>query len=150
MTTKLRQYIEGLLVNHKNIFTEWNENSTEITIKKAEQNGFDVTVGMDNDMIYLYTDCGYHDHWHLDQFQGTETALETVFGLVRDLLSENMRIKVMLSNNKPYRWLLQAKEKEEDRWLVESSTGLLLWNYFGRRSEQIFSNSQLSPRDLRK
>ena len=62
------------------------------------------------------------------------------------MLSENMQIKVMLSNISSYRWILQFKEEGE--WEDESTTGLLFWNYLGRRSMKFYKNQHLMPREM--
>lgn len=68
-------------------------------------------------------------------------------GVVRDLLSKNMRIKEILSNNKPVRWLLQYKG--ENGWETEATNGLIFYNYLGKKSERLNSNDTLPPRPLK-
>ncbi|MFK8012687.1 MAG: hypothetical protein AB8B80_11635 [Marinicellaceae bacterium] len=147
MNTQIKQYANNILASYEELKITWNDDNTEVTIHKANSNGFDVIVSMDELDVYILTDCGYHDHWRLTEFKNNNEALESIFGLVRDMLSENMQIKVMLSNKSPYRWILQFKE--ESQWMDESTTGLLFWNYFGRRREEVYKNQHLLPRKMK-
>ena len=146
MNTEIKQYAVNILASYKELNVTWNDDDTELTIHKANTNGFDVIVTMDEVDLYILTDCGFHDHWRLAEFKNNNEALESIFALVRDMLSENMQIKVMLSNKSPYRWILQFKDESE--WVDESTTGLLFWNYLGRRSMEFYKNQHLMPREM--
>ncbi|MFK8013467.1 MAG: hypothetical protein AB8B80_15620 [Marinicellaceae bacterium] len=146
MNTEIKQYANNILASYEELKITWNDDNTEVTIHEANSNGFDVSVSMDEVDLYILTDCGFHDHWRLTEFKNNNEALESIFGLVRDMLSENMQIKVMLTNKSPYRWILQFREENE--WIDESTTGLLFWNYFGRRREEVYKNQHLMPREM--
>lgn len=136
MNKEFKQYAANILSSQKELNVTWNLKNTEVTIHKANSNGFDVTVSIDEKNLYIFTDNGYHDNWLLSEFKNNNEALDNIFGIVRDMLSENMQIEVLLSNKSPYRWKLQYREENE--WIDESTTGLLFWNYFGRRSKNIY------------
>jgi len=132
------------LDQENNLTYLWNEQKSELKIPKLCENGFDIIVGEYEFHIYLMTDRGYHDHWHSDRFENIEVAYQIIFGLVWYLLSLDMRILEKRSNNSPYCWLLQSCV--EGKWRTESKTALILWNYFGKRSELVFSNDSLPKR----
>ncbi len=136
-------YISKILQSEKEIVYEWRENNTEIIFKKNSDDGFDILVGChNNNYIYLDTGIGYHDHF--EAFEKFEEILIEVMGLVRDLLTQKMRIIEILSNNKPRKWLLQIFE--EDKWKTEYVTGTLFWNIFGKRTTKVYSNDILPVR----
>lgn len=147
MKEKFHNYISDCIKNEKSIDYEWKKDNTEIIFKKKDENGFDVIVRLENDIIYLGSEKNYHEHFHIKQFKDIEKTIEFVMGLVRDMLSKNMRIKEISSNGKSYKYLLQQFHK--NKWETESSDGLLFWNYFGKRSERIYSNDILPPREIK-
>lgn len=70
--------------------------------------------------------------------------VEDALGLVRDLLSPDMRVRELRAGRSAYRWFIEAFDGRT--WKVEHMTGLLFWNYFGRRSEHIYQNAVLPGR----
>lgn len=144
MMTALQQYVEPLLAAYPALPTAWNAAGDEICLKSADHDGFDVYVAMDSRCLYLRTEFGYEDHWHNRDEAALEANLQAVFGLVRDLLSEQMRLRVLYANGQAYRWILERRVGKQ--WQAEDIYGLLLWNYFGRRSEATFSNRLLPVR----
>lgn len=137
-------YISSLLSDHPAIEYEWKKNNREIVFKKKTDSGFDITVSYEKQYITLETDRGYHDHF--EAFEKFDEIIKYVMGIVRDLLSRDMRIKEILSNGKPRKWQLQSKQNGE--WVTEASSGLIFWNYFRKRTEKNFSNNTLEPREL--
>lgn len=146
MKEKFYNYISDCIKNEEFINCEWKKDNTEIIFNKKDAKGFDVIVTLAEDIIYIETDKGYDNHFHIKQFNNFDNALETVMGLVRNLLTRNMRIKEIYSNGKPKKWLLQKRYK--NGWKTESVTGSLVWNFFGKRTEKICSNDILSPREI--
>lgn len=138
------KYISDIISDEKDLVYEWNDNKSEIIFKKNTDEGFDITVSYATNFIYMFTDRGYHK-----QFEIVDTLGETlndIMGMVRDLLSKNMRIREYLTNKKPYKWNLEYFEDKQ--WKIAGSTTLMFWNYFGKKSEQIYSNDILPVRDL--
>ena len=95
-------------------------------------------------MVYVSTDCGYHDHVYLEDDEDLASYLNSLLGRVRDMLSSNMRILEVCNGGKARRWELQALRN--GAWVTESSTGLLAWNFFGKRTHRAYSNDTLPPR----
>ena len=127
------EYANDLVVSPA-IDHAWSEDRLTISFPKKNENGFDIEVTYDpiSKIIGIQTDRGYHDHFHIDRFDTISASFERVFGLVRDLLTQNMRIEETLTNGRPRKWSLQAHVK--GNWITESTTGLLFWNIFGNKS----------------
>ena len=138
------EYINEIISNERQLVYEWCNDSSEITFKKNSHEGFDLIIKCDIDSIYIYTDIGYHNEYPLTK--NLQTVLTEVTGLARDLLSKNMRIREYLSNNKPYRW--DVESLVDNKWYSVDSTGLIFWNYLGKRSEKIYFNNILSEREI--
>lgn len=146
MKEQFYNYISSRIEKEKSVKTEWRKENTEIIFHKNADSGYDIVLGFDGDALYLQTDRGYHDHFHIDMFKNFDKALESVMGLVRDLLSRNMRITEILSNNRSRKWLLQCFR--DGQWKTESSSGLLIWNYLGKKTEKYYYNDILLPRQM--
>ena len=126
-----------------------NDDVTEITFFKKHKNGFNITVEEANNELILFTETAYHDHFSYDLFETPEKTFEYVFGLVRDLLSKNMRIREIQKNKMPIKVYLEYKQ--DDKWKEESSIGILSWvvfNPFVQKREIIYTNNILEKRDL--
>ncbi len=112
----------------------------ELVFPTRDGDGFDVTLQPDAQGILAYTDVAFHEHCGGEPHEAVQQAL----GLARDLLSPDMRIRERRAGHSGYRWLLERRDGEE--WIVESTTGLLFWNYFAARTERVYQNSQLPGR----
>ena len=137
-------HINEILSNGPELDYEWQNNNSEITLKKISPNGFDIILSFDKNFIYLNTNTGFHYYPNV-VVDFTQTLIE-VMGLVRDLLSKNMGIKEYCSNGKPYKWELESLGN--NIWMNEGTTRLLFWNYFGKKSQKIYFNETLPIRDL--
>jgi hypothetical protein len=147
-TTTLKTYLD----KHPEIkdFTgKINKNFTEITFYKKDKNGFDITIEEDNKELILFTETAYHEHFEYDMFENKEEAFDYVFGLTRDLLSNNMRIREIQKNNMPTKVYLEYNKN--NIWEEESSIGILSWttfNPFAKKKEIIYVNNILPGREL--
>ena len=120
----------------------WTSKSTssKIEFPKLNGDGFSFAVEVADDCIQIQTDTG----WHCYYYTVTDTVMGEISGLARDLLTTNMRIREMSANGSPYRWYLEVFDGK--KWLVEDMVGLIIWNYFGRKTERTFQNNHLPPR----
>ncbi|TCI01128.1 hypothetical protein EZV61_19150 [Corallincola luteus] len=143
MSNLIKPFVEGLISDAQQANVVWNEGCSEVLFRKLNDSGFDVTVGVDSGSVYLFTDRGYNNHWHLEYFSSEEQALETVFEQVRKLLNGHMRIRELRSNNKPYKWVLEVFHA--GKWRNEAMSSLLFWNWFGKRSHHCYLNSTSQP-----
>ncbi len=135
------EYINECIETEIDLDGEWESDNTKLTFKKKSSEGFDIIVSYEYDSIYIGTDIGWHD-----EFSASKERLVWSMGVVRDLLTKNMRISEYLSNDKPYKWVVQIFENSE--WLGFLVKFRLLWNYFGKRSEKIYFNDTLLPREF--
>ncbi len=80
-------------------------------------------------------------------------VVQETLGFARDLLSPNTRVTEHRAGAHPYRWDLERRRmvlrldgREEGEWVFASWMCLLLWNFFGRRTERIYQNAHLPGR----
>jgi hypothetical protein len=116
------------------------QESVTLTFPRHTEGGFDVIVEATPEEIILFANGA---HVHVDE-ENPETQAEEALGLARDLLSPAMRIDERCAGGKPYRWYIEYLD--DMQWHAEHETGLLFWNYFGRRSEHIYRNYTLPSR----
>lgn len=130
------KYISDCINDIQAIQSEWRRNFTEMVFKKNSEKGFDVILGYDKNYLYLDTDRGFHEHF--EAYRDFSCVLEHVIRRVRDLLTKNMRIREVYTNDKPRKWILE--HFENDIWKIEAVHGRILWNYFGKKTEKTYSN----------
>ena len=133
---------EALISVYPNLKNFITETDSGFTIEKQDSSGFDIAIEDDGKLIYLETDAGYEDHWHIDRFEVEDECYRIVFDTIVDLISSDSRIVILCSNGKPYKWLRESKVDGE--WFVVSHSGLLFWNFFGHRSEKILINKHVA------
>lgn len=142
------EFVSGLVESDPAITCRWSQDRLKVSFPKNENSGFDIEVAYEptSETLNLQTDHGYHDHFHTNQFESFSAALSNVFGLVRDLLSPNMRIVETRANGKPRKWQLQALV--DGNWATEAKVGLLFWNVFGEKTTVEYINHVLPPREF--
>jgi len=141
------EYVDARLRSEAALTVIWSDDKLTCTIKKSTRTGFDIVIAHDPDSatLHLGTDCGYHDHFHLDSFDSQEDGIATLLGIVRDLLAPTMRILEVRAGSKSRKWELQSLVN--NRWQTEGTMGLLIWNPFAKRTEVVYTNNTLSPRE---
>lgn len=128
-----------LLAGHPDLRHEWQPNG-DLVFPAVSEQGFEVTLQPDGHGVIVFTGVGFHEHVVGDPRDAVQQAL----GLARDLLSPDMRIREQQAGGRGYRWTLDRRDASG--WTRESTTGSLFWNYFGRRSERVYQNAQLTGR----
>ena len=143
LLNRFRQYGSSVLASTPEIAHQWTEKSDicELSIPASLSNGFDIHAWVSTDTVTL----GW-GRWHTPFELDTEieALLENLFGLLRDMLSPDMRVRELWAWPFPYRGFLESFDGT--RWSVEQETELILWNYLGKRSVRIYSNSVLPGR----
>jgi len=81
----------------------------------------------------------------MDDDRDPASFVRDALGLVRDLLSPGMRLRELRAAGRPYKWILEGRLSGQ--WHTEQTMALLIWNYFGVRSERIYQNAHLPERD---
>ena len=139
----LRQYGMAVLARNPEIVHAWSAEPDycNLSIPASHADGFDIRVSAETDAITLSW-----GNWHtrFEPTAGNDTLVEVVFGLVRDMLSSDMRIRELRAGDTPYRGFLEAYDGT--RWSTEQTMGLIFWNYLARRSVRTYSNSILPRR----
>jgi hypothetical protein len=127
---------------------QWiSEPSGKRTLKfpAASATGFDVAIEAEAYGLYPYAGDWHGAPWDYDTPRMTFAEIaEDCLGFVRSLLCSDSSLQVFYSNGRPYRWVL-TYPLEGRR--VSDRTGLLVFNYFGRRNVRTFQNQQLPPRE---
>jgi hypothetical protein len=138
-----RRYGTAVLAGNPEIVHEWSMASggCSLSIPAPFSAGFDVRFEIEVHAVKLYW-----GNWHT-RFEPAENInglIEDLFGLLRDMLSPDMRVREVWAGAKPYRGFLESFDGA--RWSTEHEMGLIFWNYLGRRSVRTYSNSILPGR----
>ena len=105
-----------------------------ITVKAQTADGFDVSFHTDGDE-YTVQMAGWHARFDLTQ---RETALNCfAFGL-----SDTARLEVHSRGGKDYLWTLESLE--DDGWRPDSTTGLLLYPFWRRKTVRYLRNAVIA------
>lgn len=137
-TDELHNQTERILLDHPDIPHTWRGDA--LVFLTTEASGFEIRLHPEEHGIVVFAGLGLHEHFEESPAEAVRDAL----GLVRDLLSPDMRVRELRAGRFAYRWILERMAG--DRWLPESETGLLFWNYFGKRSQRIYQNKALPGR----
>ncbi|MGE3517185.1 MAG: hypothetical protein AB7H53_18785 [Hyphomicrobium sp.] len=113
----------------------------ELFVPKAASNGFDIRFAVETEAVTVNW-----GNWHsrFEPTEGNDVLVEYLFGLLRDMVSCDMRVRELWAGGTPYRGYLETCQGED--WLIEQEMGLIFWNYFGRRTVKIFTNAILPGR----
>jgi hypothetical protein len=138
-----RRYGTAVLAKNSEIVHEWSirADGCSLSIPTSSPNGFDIRFEIELDAATLFW-----GNWHtrFESTAGTDTLIEDLFGLLRDMLSPDMRIRELYAWPSPYRGFLESFDGTH--WSAEHVMGLIFWNYFGKRSVRTYSNSVLTGR----
>ena len=134
-----------VLCDHPHISHTWSIDDDEdhciLDIPKKSDAGFDITVEVFPDQIVISAD---GPHYHLNNYQSVDETVMAALGLVRDMLSNGMRVIEYTRNGKPFKWELQSFQN--GRWVNEETTGMLSFNFWGKKGSRIFQNDVLPNR----
>jgi hypothetical protein len=138
-----RRYGAAVLAKHPEVQHEWTteNDSCELSIPTSSSSGFDIRFEVESDAVTL---CWGNWHTRFEPTGNIDTLIEHLYGLLRDMLSPNMRIRELYAGSRPYKGLLESFDGTN--WSTEYEMALIFWNYFGPRSARTFSNSILPGR----
>ena len=108
-----------------------------IEILKQDDNGFNVFWGSDGHELYYCAGDSHHSEISFDVLD-----LKSMFGFLRDLLSNKMRIIEKYSGKTTYKVIIQAWDGQQ--WVDEDVFGILFYNYLANKTEKIYQNNKLS------
>ncbi len=135
---ELREQMNRIAADRAGVAFQWRE--SELVFSKAAEDGFDVSLLPVADGVVVQTSLGLHVNFE-DEPAG---AVRDALALARDMLSAQMRIVEHCVGSRPYRWSLERQGV--NGWVCEAQTGLLFWNYFGRRRQRTYQNRLLPGR----
>lgn len=135
---ELRSQGDRIATQYPEVACRWH--GDELVFPKTAEDGFEITLQPDSGGVVVLTDVGLHVHVDGVPAEAVQDAL----GPVCDLLTPDMRVVELRAGGCGYRWRMERLES--GRWLVEAQTGVLFWNYFGRRSERTYQNRRLPGR----
>lgn len=108
-----------------------NESVLRVKIIPKEISWFDIEINITLKEIIIYLD-GWHENFRFNESSYKETSFY-LNKFIIFVLSESCKLEIYESNKKPFKWILCGFE--QNRWKTYSLTGLLFYNYFGRRSK---------------
>jgi hypothetical protein len=122
-----RRYGTSVFAQNPEIVHEWSiePDRCYLVIPALSPDGFEIRLEIGLNAVTLYW-----GNWHT-RFESTARLVEELFGLLRDMLSSDMRIRELCANSSPYRGILETYDGT--RWSTEHEMGLIFWNYFGKR-----------------
>lgn len=140
----LRREADKAIAQHPELRHEWLQERGAVILRfpPTDEQGFQVAIEARDGSITVVMGRSHHP---FDVAEGTlERTVGEVLGLTRDLLSPDMRLREMCAGGYPYKWIVETYDGTT--WRAEFEAGLLLFNYFGRRSERLFQNRLLRGR----
>ncbi len=117
----------------------------KLTPKRQSDPVVDVYIHRKRSVIHI-------DGWH-EEFEHKNSIVEAYNSLEKLLkfaLSKSCKILITKANGKAYKWDLYSFENGE--WKFYSTTGLLIYNYFGKRTKEEKASALFEegfyPRDI--
>jgi hypothetical protein len=141
---------EKALARYPQLSWNWQNETLRKTLSIAQQSrsGFEVKVVCEAYGLYPVAGDWHGPPWDITSPDATTAEkCDRCLEFLLDLLTTNTRLRILTANGKPYRWHLE--HSENGGWKTFEEMGLLLFNYFGRRSELVLQNDQISPKELR-
>jgi len=118
-----------------------DEDHCILDIPKRSDDGFDISIEVYPNEVNVSAEA---PHIHFELKDDIESLVDSVLGLLRDLLSPTMRVREQCSNGKPYRWHIESFRRGQ--WHTEETVGLFFYNYLGSKSETIYTNKVMTAR----
>ena len=141
---ELKPLLQTFLLKHPNLKFSEKGNAFEIKFEKSCKNGFSIFLSLlpKEKILSLSTDCGFHDHFHITAFDSPRAALNQVLSQFEQMMSGQIRIKIISKGGRPVKWIAELNSSSSTKnWSEVSSTGLLFFNFFRKKTQQILMNS---------
>jgi hypothetical protein len=113
-----------------------------LVIPKLVADGFEITVEADDSEVTVYSEFIAHQHFTSDG--NHDEVCQMAMGLVRDLLSPAMRLRVIEVGGKVSR--AHFETSRAGIWHRESTTALFSLPFFRKRVERFYINRRLPIR----
>lgn len=115
----------------------------ELIIPRLSPEGFEITVVADEAEVTVYSEYIAHQHFTSDGDHRNVSQL--AMGLVRDLLSPVMRVRLVKVGNKPVRGDFETWH--DGKWRRGSTTVLFNLRFFRSRTVEYYTNERLPKRE---
>jgi hypothetical protein len=119
-----------------------NRHEAVLVFPAQSPDGFEVRITIDRLGIRVHS--GKLVHAQIDHVADLAGGIEAAFGMVRDLLSPDMRLTERYAGKQIIWAAIERFDGTE--WRRSYDTGLLLFNYFRKRRESVFVNRHLPGR----
>lgn len=143
---KFKEIAEAIIAEDKEKTSDWKltekMDTVELEIPKLNDEGFDISVVADEKEVSVFTEYIAHDHFSSDESH--EDSSYQALGLVRDLLTPKMRIKVFEVGGKAYRSDMEIQH--DGSWRRANTTTLFAFTLFRKKTVKYFSNDRLPNR----
>ena len=137
-----RSAATSVLAENPAIPVEWLSNPVSLRVFPSSETGFEVRLVCETYGLYPYAGEWHGAPWDVTVWE-PESLSRVVNEFLRSVLSPDSALEVHYSNGKPFKWiLLHCYEGQK----VSEETGLLFFNWFGRRSLRRFQNEWMAPR----
>jgi hypothetical protein len=134
-TETFRRAAQSVLDTCPRIEHEWQSPLT-LKIAASSASGFDVKLVCESYGLYPYA-----GEWHGAPWDAAIWKSERLAAAVREFLQSVLspagELRVRYSNGRPYKWTLRYSFEGS---VVSEETGLIFFNWFGRRSVKVFRN----------
>lgn len=143
-----RGVADPILARHPELLFAWEDHPKgdgyTLRILKDSPTGFDVAVEVQTYGLYPFAGDWHGSPWDITTPRTNVLAMcGYALGLMRALLSTDMRLRVRHAGGRPYKWCIEAATPTG--WQLREETGLLFFRFFSARSEYYFQNEQLPP-----
>lgn len=135
---------EAVVSGPSKVVHRWSDNGSRLVFPRSNDGGFDVEIWVSGQEIVVSA-LGAHEHFPFAAAAASDVC-GAAFGLVRDLLSSDMRVREHRAGGKPFRWTVESRT--DTGWRLEWEGGRLFFNYLARRSTCLYQNHQLPGRLL--
>lgn len=136
------------LSSHPSLQYRWEDGGRGkriLTIPKIDVTGFDIRIECESYGLYPFANGWHGAPWDMNTPNVTlEESCEECLGFIRSLLCPDSSLTILYSGEMPYKWILRYPTV---RGPVNDETGLLLYNYFGRKHNIILINRHLPSRE---
>ena len=123
---------------------EDKDEKCELVIPKLSERGFDITVVADDEEVTVHSEYVAHQHFTSDGNHREVSQL--AMGLVRDLLSPAMRLRVVKKSGKAVQGAFEIYR--QGAWQRESTTAVIGIPKLKKKDVEYYVNERLPTRDL--
>jgi hypothetical protein len=109
-----------------------------LSIPRGRGRAFDAGLVCESYGIYPWAGGWHGSPWDFGPQESTQRTCHAAVAFLQHVISPSARLRVLARGGKPYRWLLEFRDGAT--WTLYEETGSLVYNYLGRRSEQILAN----------